>query len=286
MKKAAGKKKITEPEKKNDLERDPADEIIFLGTGGARYVIAKQLRATGGILFRIGGRNVLVDPGPESLYRILTYLPRFNPERIDAIILTHKHIDHSGDVNVYLDVITKGGNNRRGLLLAPSDAFGEDGVIHKYLLEFLEERIIIKKGFDFRLGELKFLFPVRHEHRVETYGFKLSYHGHTISYIADTKYFPELISAYQADVIIMNLIKLGPSEIDHLSVDDCAEIISGIKPKVAIITHFGMTMLRTGPWNVARQLKERTGITVLAAEDGKHYAIEKLLSYGQSLSKM
>ncbi|GAI92895.1 unnamed protein product, partial [marine sediment metagenome] len=59
-----------------------------------------------------------------------------------------------------------------------------------------------------------------------------------------------------------------------------AEIISGIKPKVAIITHFGMTMLRAGPWNIARQLKEKTGITVLAAEDGKHYEIKKLLSYG------
>lgn len=260
-------------------EQYPVDEIVFLGTGGARYVIAKQLRATGGILFRLGGKNVLVDPGPESLYRILTYLPKFDPERIDAMLLTHKHIDHSGDINVYLDVMTKGGNNRRGLLLAPSDAFGEDGVIHRYLLEFLDETIVIREGLEFRLGELQFLFPVRHEHRVETYGFRLAYQNHTISYITDTKYFPGLISAYQADVIIMNLIKLGPSEIDHLSVDDCAEIISGIKPRVAIITHFGMTMLRTGPWNVARQLKERTGITVLAAEDGKHYPIDKLLSY-------
>ena len=282
MKKTSGKKRITGPSANNNLERADTDEIIFLGTGGARYVIAKQLRATGGMLFRIGGRNVLVDPGPESLYRLLTYLPEFSPERIDAIILTHKHIDHSGDVNVYLDVMTKGGNNRRGLLLAPSDAFGEDGVIHKYLLGFLDETIIIRKDLNFRLGNLQFLFPVRHEHRVETYGFRLSYKEHTISYVTDTKYFPELISAYRADVIIMNLIKLGPSEIDHLSVDDCAEIISGIKPKVAIITHFGMTMLRTGPWNVARQLKERTGITVLAAEDGKHYTIEKLLSYGES----
>jgi ribonuclease BN (tRNA processing enzyme) len=280
MKKTSGKKRVTGPSAGNNLERAGTDEIVFLGTGGARYVIAKQLRATGGMLFRIGGRNVLVDPGPESLYRLLTYLPEFNPERIDAIILTHKHIDHSGDVNVYLDVMTKGGNNRRGLLLAPSDAFGEDGVIHRYLLGFLDETIIIRKDLLFRLGDLQFLFPIRHEHRVETYGFRLSYKEHTISYITDTKYFPELISAYGADVIVMNLIKLGPSEIDHLSVDDCAEIISGIKPKVAIITHFGMTMLRTGPWNVARQLKERTGITVLAAEDGKHYTIEKLLSYG------
>ena len=255
------------------------DEIVFLGTGGARYVIAKQLRATGGLLFCIGGRNVLVDPGPESLYRLLTYLPKFNPERISAILLTHKHIDHSADINVYLDVITRGGFNRHGILLAPGDAFGEEGVIYKYLLDFLEKIVVIKKGTVFKIGGLSFLFPVKHEHRVETYGFKLSHGNYTISYIADTKYFDGLVSAYTADIVIMNLIKLEASEIDHLSVDDCAQIINGIKPKVAIITHFGMTVLRTGPWNIARQLKERTGVTVLAAEDGKHYTIEKLLSY-------
>jgi ribonuclease BN (tRNA processing enzyme) len=256
------------------------DEIVFLGTGGARYVIAKQLRATGGILFRIAGRNVLVDPGPESLYRLLTFIPEFNPEKIDAILLTHKHIDHSADINVYLDVITRGGFNKHGILLAPGDAFGEEGVIFKYLLDFVEKTVVIKENTTFQLDDLSFLFPVKHEHRVETYGFKLSYNKHTISYITDTKYFAGLIPAYRADIIIMNLIKLGPSEIDHLSIDDCAEIIIGIKPRVAIITHFGMTMIRTGPWNVARQLKERTGVTVLAAEDGKHYTIEKLLSYG------
>jgi len=124
---------------KKRVKEPPIDEIIFLGTGGARFVIAKQLRATGGIFFRIGGKNILVDPGPESYSRFLTYLPKFNPEKIDAIILTHKHIDHSADVNVYLDVITEGGFKRNGFLIAPSDAFGEGGVIFKYLLEFLNE---------------------------------------------------------------------------------------------------------------------------------------------------
>lgn len=255
------------------------DEIIFLGTGGARYIIAKQLRATGGMLFRIEGKNVLIDPGPESLYRLLTYVPKFNPQKIDAIILSHKHIDHSADINVYLDVITAGGFKKTGILLAPQDAFGEDGVIYKYLLQYLHEKKIIKQNLEFRLDSLTFHFPLKHDHRVETYGFKLMHENYSISYIADTKFFPELISAYKADIIVLNLLRLEPSEIDHLSVPDCEKIILKIKPKVAIITHFGMTTLRAGPWNLARQLEEATGVTVLAAEDGKHYEIKKLLSY-------
>ncbi len=256
-----------------------SDEIIFLGTGGARYVIAKQLRATGGIFFRLGGKNVLVDPGPGSYLRLLSYLPEFNAEKIDAIILSHKHIDHSADINVYLDVMTKGGFNKNGILLAPRDAFGAGGVIFNYLLDFLNQIIYIKEGLEFKIGELRFTFPIRHQHRVETYGFKLYYKNTTVSYITDTKYFPELIDVYQADIMIINLIKLEPSEIDHLAVPECAEIIKSIKPRVAIITHFGMTMLRAGPWNIARALKKKTGITVLAAEDGKHYELNKLLSY-------
>jgi len=257
-----------------------SDRIIFLGTGGARFVIAKQLRATGGMLFSIGENNILIDPGPESLYRLLSYVPKFNPEKIDIIILSHKHIDHCADINVYLDVITRGGVKKAGILFAPTDAFGEEGVIYKYILEFLKEVMVIKPNLEFKVNDLTIKFPIKHRHRVETYGFKLRYNDYSISYIADTKFFPEIIPAYTADILILNLLRLQPSEIDHLSVPDCAEIIFRIKPKVAIITHFGMTLLRAGPWNIARQLEEKTGVTVLAAEDGKEYEIEKLLSYG------
>lgn len=256
------------------------NEIVFLGTGGARYIIGKQLRATGGMLFKIADKNILVDPGPESLYRLLTYVPKFNPQKIDAVILSHKHIDHSGDINVYLDIITEGGFKKRGILLAPKDAFGEDGVIHKYLVEFVKEKKIIEPDLEFTLDDVKIQFPLRHEHRVETYGFKLMHNDYSIAYITDSKFFPEIIPAYKADIIILNLLRLEPSEIDHLSVADCEKIIAEIKPKVAIITHFGMTMLRAGPWNIARKLKNKTSVTVLAAEDGKHYEVKKLLSYG------
>ncbi|MGQ9465724.1 MAG: MBL fold metallo-hydrolase [bacterium] len=261
------------------VEKPQKDEIIFLGTGGARFVIAKQMRATGGIFFRVGGKNIVVDPGPESYYRFLTFVPKFNPAKIDAIILTHKHIDHSADVNVYLDVITEGGFKKNGVLIAPADAFGDGGVVYKYLLEFLRRVDIIKPKFELIMDSVRIIFPIKHEHRVETYGLKLSYNNYTISYITDTKFFPALIPVYKADIVIMNLLKLESSEIDHLSVADCTEIISGIRPKVAIITHFGMTIIKAGPWNIARQLKDKTGITTIAAEDGKHYEIEKLLSY-------
>lgn len=255
------------------------DEIVFLGTGGARYVIATQMRATGGMLFRTGGKNIIVDPGPGSLLRLLAYVPHVKPEKVDAFILSHKHIDHSADINVYLDVITRGGFQKKGLLIAPRDAFGEDGVVYRYLLEHLEGVVKIDPGMEITIGSCTVRFPLRHDHRVETYGFTLSCGDYTVGCIADTKYFPDIEQAYKTDILILNLLRLKPSDIDHLSIPDCERIIGAVKPAAAIITHFGMTVLKAGPWNIARQLQKRTGITVLAAEDGKNYPIQQLLDY-------
>ncbi len=265
--------------RKDELAAHRDDEIVFLGTGGARYVIATQLRATGGILFRTGGKNMIVDPGPGSLLRFLSYVNDLLPEKVDALILSHKHIDHSADINVYLDVITRGGFHNRGMLIAPNDAFGEDGVVHSYHLDHLERVVKIEAGTEVPIGACTVQFPLRHEHRVETYGFVLKCDEYSIGYIADTKYFSDIDQAYAADILIMNLLRLEPSDIDHLSIPDCERIITAVKPAVAIITHFGMTVLKTGPWNIARKLEAQTGITVLAAEDGKHYSIQKLLEY-------
>ena len=56
--------------------------------------------------------------------------------------------------------------------------------------------------------------------------------------------------------------------IDHLSLDDVRRLVIEIKPKTAILTHFGMTMWRNKPWELAKQMSDDTGIHVVAAWDG------------------
>jgi len=41
-----------------------------------------------------------------------------------------------------------------------------------------------------------------------------------------------------------------------------------LKPKAAILTHFGMSVWRAQPWKIAEQLTQRTGVKVIAARDG------------------
>ena len=99
--------------------------VLFLGTGGARFVVARQIRASGGMWMRFGQTQIHVDPGPGALVRALAHVPPCNPRDLDAIVLSHKHLDQSGDVNAMVEAMTSGGFRRRGQLLAqrPIDDF-------------------------------------------------------------------------------------------------------------------------------------------------------------------
>ena len=117
---------------------------------------------------------------------------------------------------------------------------------------------------------------IRHIHDVETYGLHIKGSTCTISYIADTKYFDGLESFYNADVLILNVVLLESKDwINHLSVNDVEKIVSSIKPKICILTHFGMSMIKEKPWVIAEKLSEKTGFKVIAASDGKLISLDK-----------
>ncbi len=253
------------------------DTIIFLGSGGARIVVFKQIRASGGIWLNLSAVNILVDPGPGSLVRITQSKHKLDPMRLDACLLSHRHLDHSGDVNNIIEAMTNGGTVKRGILFCPQDAIeGDDPVVFKYLRDYLERIVVLKEKGEYQLKGLKFSTPVRHKHRGETYGFKFETGDYKISYIADTRYFEELTKAYKADILIINVVREKPSELDHLSLPDAKDLIMEIRPKVCFLTHFGMTMIRRRPWVVAKEMTEETGIKVVAATDGMKYDITKL----------
>jgi phosphoribosyl 1,2-cyclic phosphodiesterase len=245
------------------------DSLIFLGSGGARIVIAKQVRASGGIWFTLENTQFIVDPGPGALVRATSSRHKLNPTKLAAIILSHRHLDHSADVNVLIEAMTMGGTEPRGKLFAPQDALeGDDPVVLRYLRTFLEAIVVLKEGGQYQIGTVRFTCPIKHRHRGEVYGFKFETNRLSISYIADTAYFPELANLYCADVVIYNVVRFTPSTLDHLHFPEVEELIKTMKPKLSIMTHFGMTMIRAHPWKLARDLSERTGCAVLAAEDG------------------
>jgi len=253
--------------------------IKFIGTAGARFVVMKQLRASGGMWLKVGKTNLYIDPGPGALIRCLHSKPKLDPSTLDGILLTHKHLDHSSDVNVMIEAMTEGGLKRRGVLFAPGDALEEDPVVLKYLRGYLERVEILKENSDYRVGEIFFSTAKRHNHRVETYGINLMTSPHTISIITDTRFFPEIPGLYRGEILIIHVVRLKPvgeEPIDHLSIEDVKTIMRGAKPKLTILTHFGMTMIKAKPWEVASDLEKELGMRVIAASDGLQIDLEKI----------
>ncbi len=252
--------------------------IKFLGTAGARHVVSRQLRASGGIWYDLDDIRLLVDPGPGTLVKALSSRPKFEPSSLDGILLTHRHIDHTSDVNIMIEAMTNGGTRRHGVLLAPGDALDDDPVVLRYLRRHLEEIRKISEGTRTSINDLRLTFPLRHRHSVETLGYRIEWSGGTICHIVDTRFFPELIEAYRGDLLILNVVLHDPDDekiafIEHLNVNDARRLIEAIRPKTAILTHFGMTMLRARPWELADRLTEETGVKVIAARDGMFHKL-------------
>ncbi len=252
--------------------------IKFLGTAGARFVVTKQLRSSGGIWMSVGETNLYIDPGPGALLRCLNSKPKLDPSTLDGILLTHKHLDHSGDVNIMIEAMTEGGFKRKGALFAPEDALEEDPVVLKYVRDYLEKVVVLKENTSYQLGEISFSTAEKHRHRGETYGINFKIRPHSVSLISDTRFFPELPSLYRGEVLIIHVVRLKPvgdEPIDHLSIEDVKTIVRKVKPKLTILTHFGMTMIRAKPWEVASQLEKELGLRVLAANDGLKVDLER-----------
>lgn len=252
------------------------DEVIFLGTGGARIVVFKQIRASGGLWLLLDGTNILIDPGPGSLIQCLHKNLKLDPTKLHAILLSHKHLDHSAEINVMIEAMTEGGFKRRGMVLAPQDAFDEDPVIFNYLRGYVNDLVVLKEGGSYPVGSINLEVPIRMRHPVQTYGLTFKGPRHSLSFLPDTRYFPALESAFSGDVLIINLVLLQGRDIDHLCLDEAKKIIKGNSPKVAILTHFGMSMLRAKPWELAAGLTQELGIRVVAAYDRMRFSLEEL----------
>jgi len=245
------------------------DFIKFLGTAGARFVMIKQLRASGGIWIFYKGSNVLIDPGPGSIVRCAASKPKLDPCGLDAIILTHRHLDHSNDVNVMIEAMTEGGFKKRGVVFCPADTINEDSVILRHVMGFPEKIEILKENNRYNVNHFEFQTSMKHIHTVETYGLKFKIKDTTIAFLTDTRYFKGLTDFYQADILIISVVFFEPRPgIDHLCLADAESLIRDIKPKKAILTHFGMTMLKAKPHLQSQALSQRLGIEVEAAYDG------------------
>ena len=244
--------------------------IKFLGTAGARFVMIKQLRSSGGIWLSHRRINLIIDPGPGAIVRANSARPRLDLSGLCAVILTHKHLDHAGDVNVMLEAMTEGGFKKRGALFVPRDAIGPDGVVYRYHRRLPQRVEFLSPGKKFTCGDIRFSVAARNRHSVQTYGLKFKLGAKTVGFVSDTAYFPGLGRIYRGcDILVINVVFMEPRpELGHLALEEAVRLVKAAKPKLALFTHFGMGILKNNPQKLEKALRKKYRLPIKFAHDG------------------
>ena len=235
-----------------------------MGTAGARFMVAKQVAASGGLYIEEGGARISLDPGPGA---VVQYARRqVDLTTLDAIVLSHRHLDHSGDVNVMLEAMTDGGFQHRGQLFCPSDALDDDPVVLRYVRRFPREIIRLAPTSTYSVNGVTFTTSGRHVHQAETYGFRF---GDRLGWVTDSAYYDGIAQEHQAEVMVIHtVLRDCHAALPHLCVADVERIVRDARPRLAFITHYGMAVWRADPAAIAADLTQRTGVEVRAATDG------------------
>ena len=83
--------------------------LKFLGTAGARFVVSTQLRHSGGLVWTLARRAR--SGWTRARARSCAPSPRarsVDPARTDVLVVTHRHLDHSGDATAVVEAMSAG----------------------------------------------------------------------------------------------------------------------------------------------------------------------------------
>jgi phosphoribosyl 1,2-cyclic phosphodiesterase len=257
--------------------------LIFMGTAGARFMVFKQITASGGVYIEHENQRLAFDPGPGA---VVQYAKRkVDVTKLTGVLLSHKHLDHSTDINVVIEGMTDGGFRHRGTVFCPPDALDPEPVVFPYARGFPQQIVALEPHTDYDLGSLHFRTSRKHPHNfpdrpsVDTFGFV--FQRGLLGWITDTRYYEGIEQEHQGEVMVLHtVIERARAELPHLGLDDAERIIAAARPKLAIITHFGMGVWRLHPWEVAADLAQKTGVAVKAARDGMRLDVDAAAGEG------
>ena len=246
--------------------------IVFLGTGGGRFVMITQKRRTAGIRIISENFNLHLDPGPGALVHSIE--AGLDPQRVSSLLVSHCHPDHYADAEVFVEAMTRGMTRKQGLLAAPKSVLEGSNVceksISKYHQQIVAQRIEAEPRVEFEIGEVKVLTTEARHTDPDAVGFRFQTDSGDFAYTSDTEYFENIVEYYR-DLRVLVLCVMRPTGKPwkgHMSTEDAIKILEETKPEHAVLTHLGMRMLIQGPDKEAKLVQEKTGVPTVAASDG------------------
>lgn len=228
-------------------------KITFLGTGtsqgipviGSDHPVSfsddlKDKRLRSSILIEYKDFNFVIDCGPDFRQQML----RTNCRKLDAIIFTHEHADHTtgiddvrpyffrqGKIPIYLhERVLNSLHNRFAYIFDPKQ---------KYPGAPDFEVNLITKENDFQILGLN-ITPIESVHyKLPVLGFRLG----KFAYLTDVKTISdkEMLKLNGLDTLVINALRYE-SHPSHLNIDEALEIIDQVKPKQTFFTHISHNM--------------------------------------------
>ena len=220
-------------------------EVEFLGTGtsmGVPFVGCecevcrsqdphdKRLRCSA--IVRVDGVNLLIDCGPDFRQQML----RASDNRLDALLMTHTHYDHSGGMDdlrpytyhnpfpVYVraDVLAD-------LRTRMPYSFIDNPYpgVPRFNLHEVDGSIIHFRGIDIEP------LPVMH-YKLPIFGYRIG----NLAYITDAKTIPPttMQRLQGVDTLIINALRFKP-HLSHFSLEEALDVIKKVSPRRAYLIH-------------------------------------------------
>lgn len=227
-------------------------KLTLLGTGtsqgipviGCRCEVcrsddSRDHRLRTSAMVEVDGKRIVIDAGPDFRQQML----RADIRRIDAILLTHEHKDHTGGIDDvrafnFVDYPT----------IHPVDIYATARTM-----------VCIRKDYDYAFATNKYrgvpeirlheidgtmpfevkgveIIPIagKHSARFEVTGFRFG----KLAYMTDFKALceGEIEKLRGVEVLVINALRFKPHD-SHLSVNEACEIIKEINPSKAYLTH-------------------------------------------------
>jgi phosphoribosyl 1,2-cyclic phosphodiesterase len=225
---------------------DSRFQIVFLGTGGGRFVTITQRRRTAGIRI-IGDRiNLHLDPGPGALVHSIN--EGLDPQRLNAVLVSHCHPDHYTDAEVLIEAMTRGMTRKRGVLAAAKSVLtGSESCepsISNYHQQITEQKFEVVPGVRLRIGDVNISGTEARHTDPDAVGFRFETEFGDFAYTSDSEYYKGIGEYYQK-LRLLALCAMRPSGKPwkgHMSTDDAIRIVEETRPDRAILTHLGVSL--------------------------------------------
>lgn len=254
-------------------------KITFLGTGtsqgipviGSNHPVClsenpkdKRLRVS--ILVEWQNSTFVVDCGPDFRQQML----RANPKKIDAVIFTHEHADHTaglddirpfffkqGDIDIYAHKRVLGQLTQRFEYIFTSE------IKYPGVPNLIQNEI---KNEPFNIAGLK-IIPIEGLHyKLSVFGYRFG----NFAYLTDMKTIAETEKKKlkNLDVLVINALR-EEEHISHFTLAEALDVIAQLKPKKAYLTHISHLL------GFHDEVEQKLPNNVFLAYDGLEIAISE-----------